>query len=358
MNRKGTALATCLAALLASLAPAAPPAGARAKAVGIAMPTQSAQRWIQDGANMKSILEARGYRVDLQYAEDDIGAQVSQIENMITKGDAVLVIASIDGESLTNVLEKAHTARIPVIAYDRLIRNSPYVDYYATFDNFKVGVLQGDYIVDKLRLNLAKGSFNLEIFAGSPDDNNAGYFFRGAMSRLKPYIESGKLFVRSGQTDFQKVAILRWDGAAAQKRMDDILTSKYTSARVDAVLSPYDGLSIGILSSLKSAGYGGPRKPLPVVTGQDAELASVKSILAGEQTQTVFKDTRVLARRAADMVDALLSGRPAEVNDTRTYDNGSKVVASYLCDPVSIDATSYEAALIGSGYYTAAQLGR
>ncbi len=328
------------------------------KTIGIAMPTQSTQRWIQDGANMKRILEARGYRVDLQYAEDDINAQVTQIENMITKGDAVLVIASIDGESLTNVLEKAHEAGIPVIAYDRLIRNSPYVSYYATFDNYKVGVLQGDYIVRKLDLKYKGGPFNIEIFAGSPDDNNAGFFFRGAMSLLEPYIKSGKLVVRSGQTDFARVAILRWDGAVAQKRMDDILSSKYTDARVDAVLSPYDGLSIGILSSLKSADYGTPRRPLPVVTGQDAELPSIKSILAGEQTQTVFKDTRILAKRAADMVDALISGKPAEVNDLHTYYNGRLIVPSFLCDPVNVDITNYEAVLIDTGYYTAAQLGK
>jgi putative multiple sugar transport system substrate-binding protein len=326
------------------------------KMVGIAMPTQSSSRWISDGNTLKKLLEEKGYQVSLQYAEDNVDAQVAQIENMITKGASVLVIAAIDGESLTNVLEKANAAKIQVISYDRLIRNTPYVTYYAAFDNFKVGVYQGGYIVKKLGLNEGKGPFNIELFAGSPDDNNAGFFFNGAMSELKPFIDSGKLVVKSGQTDFAKVATLRWDGATAQKRMDDILTSKYTDAKVGAVLSPYDGISIGILSSLKSVGYGTKAKPLPVVTGQDAEIPSVKSIIAGEQTQTVFKDTRTLAKVVAGMVDAVLQGKPAEVNDTKTYDNGKKVVPSFLCDIVSVDITNYKEALVDTGYWTADQL--
>ena len=324
--------------------------------VGIAMPTQSSQRWIQDGGNMKQILEERGYVVDLQYAEDNIDAQINQLENMITRGAKVLVIASIDGESLTNVLQKAADAGISVIAYDRLIRNSPHVSYYATFDNYKVGVQQGGYIVERLNLAGGAGPFNIEIFAGSPDDNNAYFFFNGAMDQLQPYIDSGQLVVRSGQTEFARVATLRWDGATAQQRMDNLLTAHYTNARVDAVLSPYDGISIGILSSLKSVGYGASGRPLPIVTGQDAELPSVKSILAGEQTHTVFKDTRTLARRAADMVDAVLQGRPAEVNDTTTYDNGVKVVPSFLEEPVSVDINNWREALVATGYYTEDQL--
>lgn len=327
-----------------------------AKLVGIAMPTQSSQRWIQDGGNMKKILEERGYKVILQYAEDNIDAQVAQIENMITRGVNCLVIASIDGESLTNVLEKAAASNVPVIAYDRLIRNSPHVSYYATFDNYKVGVQQGGYIVEKLGLKEGKGPYNVEIFAGSPDDNNAYFFFNGAMDQLNPYIKKGQLKIRSNQTDFAQVATLRWDGATAQQRMDNIITAHYTNANIDAVLSPYDGISIGILSALKSAGYGRGAKKLPIVTGQDAELPSVKSMLAGEQTHTVFKDTRTLANRAASMVDAVLQGKAAEVNDTKTYDNGVKVVPSYLEEPVSVDITNYREALIDTGYYKEADL--
>ena len=328
----------------------------QAPLVGIAMPTQSSQRWIDDGNNMRNLLIERGFRVDLQYAEDNIDAQVSQLENMITRGANVLVIASIDGESLTNVLELANRNNIPVIAYDRLIRNSPYVSYYATFDNFLVGVLQAQSLVNALNLEGGAGPFNIELFAGSPDDNNSHFFFNGAMSVLQPFINNGRLVVRSGQTGFAQVATLRWDGATAQQRMDNLLAAHYTAARVDAVLSPYDGLSIGILSALRSAGYGTSARPWPIVSGQDAELPSVKSILAGEQNSTIFKDTRVLAQRAVNMVEAVLAGRAAEVNDTTTYDNGVKVVPSFLEHPVTVDITNWEEVLVGSGYYTREQI--
>ncbi|MEN8701939.1 multiple monosaccharide ABC transporter substrate-binding protein [Bacillus infantis] len=319
--------------------------------VGIAMPTKSSERWVSDGKYMKDEFEKLGYKVDLQYAEDVVENQVSQIENMITKGVNILVIASIDGESLTNVLDKAAKQDISVISYDRLIKKTEHVSYYATFDNFKVGVLQGTYIEDKLGLKDGKGPFNIELFAGSPDDNNAYFFFDGAMSVLQPYIDSGKLVVKSGQTEFEQAATLRWDGATAQSRMDNLLSSNYSSDRVDAVLSPYDGISIGILSSLKGVGYGDGSQPLPVVTGQDAELASVKSIIAGEQTQTVFKDTRELAKKAVEMAEAVLEGEEAEVNDTETYDNGEKVVPAYLLEPVSVDQSNYKEVLVDSGYY-------
>ncbi|MGW4164458.1 multiple monosaccharide ABC transporter substrate-binding protein [Streptomyces sp. NPDC004788] len=324
--------------------------------VGIAMPTKSSERWINDGANMVKEFQAKGYKTDLQYGDNVVENQVSQVENMITKGAKLLVIAAIDGSSLTDVLQKAADAHIPVISYDRLIRGTGNVDYYATFDNYKVGVLQGGYIVDKLGLKNGKGPFNIELFAGSPDDNNATFFFNGAMSVLKPYIDSKKLVVRSGQTQFNQIATLRWDGGLAQSRMDNLLSKSYTSARVDAVLSPYDGISIGILSSLKGVGYGGAAKPLPVVTGQDAELASVKSIIAGEQTQTVYKDTRQLAKVAVQMGDAVLTGGKPEVNDTKQYNNGVKIVPAHLLQPVSVDKDNYRKVLVDSGQYTADQL--
>lgn len=324
--------------------------------IGISMPTKSSERWVGDGANMKKEFEALGYTVDLQYAEDVIENQVSQIENMITKGVKVLVIAAIDGESLTDVLQKAADENIQVIAYDRLIKNSEHVSYYATFDNFKVGVLQASYLEEKLGLKDGKGPFNIELFAGSPDDNNAYFFFDGAMSVLQPYIDSGKLVVKSGQTKMEQVATLRWDGATAQSRMDNLLSANYASDTVNAVLSPYDGISIGIISSLKGVGYGTADKPMPIITGQDAEAASVKSIIAGEQTSTIFKDTRELAKVAVSMAQAVIEGKEAEVNDTKTYDNGVKVVPSYLLDPVSVDSTNYKQILVDSGYYTEDEL--
>ncbi|BBY26889.1 sugar ABC transporter substrate-binding protein [Mycolicibacterium sediminis] len=328
----------------------------RSGTVGISMPTKSSERWVADGNNMAEQFKTLGYDTDLQYGDDVVQNQVSQIENMITKGVKALVVAPIDSSSLTDILQRAADAKIPVVSYDRLIRGTANVDYYATFDNFKVGVLQATYVVDRLGLAQGKGPFNIELFAGSPDDNNATFFFNGAMSILQPYIDSGKLVVKSGQTSFDQVATLRWDGGLAQSRMDNLLSKAYTSGRVDAVLSPYDGMSLGIISALKSAGYGTPANPLPIVTGQDAELASVKSIIAGEQTQTVFKDTRELAKAAVQMTDSLLTGGTPEVNDTTTYDNGVKVVPAFLLDPVSVDDTNYQKVLVDSGYYTSAQL--
>jgi putative multiple sugar transport system substrate-binding protein len=324
--------------------------------VGIAMPTKSSARWIADGDNLVKALTAIGYTTDLQYAEDDIPTQVSQVENMITKGAKVLVIAAIDGTTLTDTLQKAADAGIKVLAYDRLIRNSPNVDYYTTFDNFKVGVLQANSIVDCL--GSGAGPFNIELFAGSPDDNNAGFFFNGAMSVLQPLIDSGKLKVQSGQNKFpEQVGTLRWDGATAQARMDNILSTNYADKRVDAVLSPYDGISRGIIASLKQVGYYTADKPAPCVSGQDAELPSVKSILAGEQTSTVFKDTRLLAAQAAKMVNQMLSGATVETNDTTTYENGVKTVPSFLLDMISVTKDNVQKELVDSGYYTAADVG-
>ncbi|MCM2290736.1 sugar-binding protein [Allorhizobium sp. BGMRC 0089] len=324
--------------------------------VGIAMPTKSSARWIDDGNNIVKQLQAAGYDTDLQYGDDDIPNQLSQIENMVTKGDKVLVIAAIDGTTLSDVLKQAHDAGIKVISYDRLIRNSPFVDYYATFDNFKVGVLQADSIVDKLGLKDGKGPFNIELFGGSPDDNNAYFFYNGAMSVLKPYIDSKKLIVRSGQMGMDKVGTLRWDPATAQARMDNLLSAYYTDAKVNAVLSPYDGLSIGIISSLKGVGYGTKDMPMPIISGQDAEIPSVKSILAGEQYSTIFKDTRELAKVTVGMVNALMEGKTPEVNDTKTYNNGVKVVPSYLLNPVLVTKDNVQKVLVDSGYYKADQL--
>jgi putative multiple sugar transport system substrate-binding protein len=324
--------------------------------IGIAMPTQSSERWVADGQGMVEQFEEAGYGTDLQYAEDVVENQVSQIENMITKGVDALVIAAIDGEALSDVLQMAADSDIPVISYDRLILGTENVDYYATFDNYQVGVLQGTYIEEALDLENEEGPFTIELFGGSPDDNNAYFFYDGAMSVLQPYIDEGVLEVRSGQTDMEQIATLRWDGATAQARMDNLLSANYSDEDLDAVLSPYDGISIGVISSLKGVGYGTEDKPLPVITGQDAEVASVKSIIAGEQTQTVFKDTRELAEVAVSMTDAVVQGEEPEVNDTESYDNGTKVVPSFLLEPVSVDADNYEAELIESGYYEESDL--
>jgi putative multiple sugar transport system substrate-binding protein len=327
----------------------------RKPTIGIAMPTKSSARWIDDGNNMVKVLRERGYGTDLQYAEDDIPNQLSQVENMVTKGVKALVIAAIDGTTLSDVLKQANAAGITVIAYDRLIRDTPNVDFYATFDNFQVGVLQAQSIEQGLGLKDGKRPFNIELFGGSPDDNNAYFFYNGAMSVLQPYIDSHKLTVVSGQVGMDKVATLRWDGATAQARMDNLLSAFYSNKRVDAVLSPYDGLSIGIISSLKGVGYGSADQPMPIISGQDAEVPSIKAMLRGEQYSTIFKDTRDLARVAADMVDAALAGKQVAVNDTRTYNNGVKVVPSYLLKPVVVYKSNWEKVLIDSGYYRRSQ---
>ena len=353
MNRRKMLIASLVIGALGAM----PVAYAADKGlVGVSMPTKSSARWIDDGNNMVKELKGAGYSVDLQYAEDDIPNQLAQIENMVTKGVKVLVIASIDGTTLSDVLQKAADKGVKVIAYDRLIKKSKNVDYYATFDNFKVGVLQAQSLVDALKLAEGKGPFNIELFGGSPDDNNAFFFYDGAMSVLKPYIDSGKLVVRSKQMGMDKVGTLRWDGAVAQARMDNLLSAFYGKEKVHAVLSPYDGLSIGILSSLKGVGYCTAQQPCPFVSGQDAEVPSVKSIIKGEQYSTIFKDTRELAKVTVKMVDAVMSGKQPEVNDTKTYNNEVKVVPSYLLVPVPVDKSNYEKVLVGSGYYKAEQL--
>ncbi|XVU30053.1 multiple monosaccharide ABC transporter substrate-binding protein [Actinoplanes sp. CA-054009] len=333
--------------------------------IGVTMPTRTSERWISDGDNVKKQLEALGYKVDLQYAGDDIATQTQQLDNQITKKAKLLIIASIDGTAITTQLENAKANNIPVIAYDRLIRNSPNVDYYATFDNFKVGVQQATSLLTGLKVLNAdgskgsvKGPLNVELFAGSPDDNNATFFFNGAMSVLKPFLDDGTIVVKSKQTDFKTVAILRWQPKVAQERMENLLTSTYKDgAKVDGVLSPYDGLSIGILSALKSSGYGTSAQKYPVVTGQDAEAASVKSIIANEQYSTIYKDTRQLAKTTVEMADAVLKGNKPTTNNDKDYDNGVKVVPSMLLESVIVDKANYKKELIDTGYYTEAQLG-
>jgi putative multiple sugar transport system substrate-binding protein len=319
--------------------------------VGVAMPTKSLQRWNQDGSNMKDQLEAKGFEVDLQYAENEVAKQVEQLENMITKGVNALVIASIDGVALGPVLQEAKAEGIPVIAYDRLIMESDAVDYYATFDNYMVGTIQGQYVIDTLGLADGEvGPFNMEVFAGSPDDNNAVFFNKGAMDALQPYIDSGVLNIVSGQTDFQVIAIQGWTPEGAQDRMDNLLTAFYADKEIDVVLSPNDSLAQGIAASL------GDREPYPVITGQDCDVNSMKNILAGKQSMSIFKDTRTLAAQVVDMVTAIVEGNDVPVNDTETYDNGLGIVPSYLCTPVFADINNYEELLIDSGYYTADQL--
>ncbi len=322
--------------------------------IGVSMPTKDLQRWNQDGENMKKQLEEAGYEVDLQYAGNKVEQQVTQLQNMIANGCKALVVASIDGEALGTVLEEAKAAGIPVIAYDRLIMNSDAVSYYATFDNWKVGVKQGEYIVEALDLeNAGDKKFNIEYVTGDPGDNNINFFFDGAISVLQPYIDDGTLVCQSGQTEKLKVATPNWDTAEAQKRFENILATYYADKDLDVVLASNDSTALGVANALNST-YKGETKP--ILTGQDCDIASTKNILAGTQSMSVFKDTRTLAAQTVKMVDALMKGTEPEINDTETYNNGKKVVPSYLCEPVVCTKDNYKEILIDSGYYTEDQL--
>jgi len=321
--------------------------------IGISMPTQSSERWIKDGNTMKDLLEAKGYTVDLQYAEDDIPTQKSQIENMITKGAQVLIIAAVDGSTLSATLDQAGKDGVKIISYDRLLVDTEAVSYYATFDNRGVGRLQAQSLVDGLKANKGEGPYNIELFAGSPDDTNSFYFYSGAMDILQPLIDAGTVVVVSGQTAQADIGTLRWDGAVAQTRMDSLLVANYTDKQLDGVLSPYDGISRGIISALTSFGYQPGTENWPVVTGQDAEAASIKLIITGEQYSTILKDTRDLAAVAAGMVDAVLSGTEPEINDTETYNNNVKIVPSYLLIPYTVTVDNYQELVMDSGYLTA-----
>ena len=332
---------------------AAPAAEANGTKVGVSMPTKDLQRWNQDGANMEAELKAAGYEVDLQYASNDVQTQVSQIENMINSGCNVLVIAAIEGSSLGEPLDMAKAAGIPVIAYDRLLMNSDAVSYYATFDNYMVGTKQGEYIEQALDLANAEGPFNMEITAGDPGDNNAGFFYQGAMDVLQKYIDEGKINVVSGQTKFEDVATPTWATDVAQARAENILSSNYADGtQLDIWLCSNDSTSMGVQNALE-ANYTGK---YPVITGQDCDKANVKNMIAGKQSMSIFKDTRTLASQVVKMVGQILSGETVDVNDTETYDNGTGVIPSYLCEPVFADVNNYKELLIDSGYYTEADL--
>lgn len=336
--------------------------GSGSNLIGIAMPTKSLERWNNDGAHLDELLKKAGYTTTLQFADNKVDQQITQLQNMINQKPKVLVVASIDGTALGPVLATAAQQKIKVIAYDRLINQTPNVDYYATFDNYQVGKMQGEFIVKQLGLDAGKGPFNLEPFAGSSDDNNAKFFFSGAWDVLKPYVDSKKLVIPSGKKlasneDWKNVSIDAWSSQKAQSEMDNRINSFYTGGKkINVVLSPNDSLALGIEQSLESKGYK-VGADWPVITGQDADLANTKNILAGKQSMTVWKDTRTLGDQVAKMVDQIVKGATVETNDTKSYDNGVKVVPSYLLKPVVVTKDDVKAKLVESGFYTADKLG-
>ena len=361
--RIGAAAAALLVATVA-LAGCSASATATKQIVGVAMPTTTSPRWVADGKNVAAQLQALGRTVDLKYAEDDVPTQVAQIQAMIDEGVGALVVGAIDGTALKDVLAKAAAAKIPVVSYDRLIRDTPDIAYYATFDNALVGAQQADSLLEGLGVLDAKGvdthvtgPFAIELIAGSPDDNNATVFFQGAMKVLQPYLDAGVLVVTSGETDFATIATPAWNGETAAKRLGPILDTFYANKRVDGILAPADIISVPVLEVLRGHGYGTADKPWPIVTGQDADIAAVKAVIAGEQHSTIYKDTRQLAEVAVSMVDALLKGEEPETNDITSYDNGVKVVPSYLLKSQVVTKDNYQDVLVGSGYYTQQELG-
>lgn len=353
-----TTAATAAATTDTTADAAAPAATGEGKKVGVAMPTQSSERWINDGANMKAKLEALGYEVDLQYAEDDVQAQVSQIENMIASGVNCLVIASIDSQALVNVEEQAKAAGIPIIAYDRLLMDTDAVSYYATFDNKGVGTAIGKYIEEKKDLPAAQAageSYTIEFFMGSPDDNNAVMLYNGAMEVLQPYLDDGTLVCKSGRTSFEDTCILRWSQETAQQNCENYLTGFYADEKLDIICSAFDGFAYGCKAALEGAGYT-LGEDWPLITGQDAELMATKNIISGYQTMSIYKDTRLLADKCVTMVQAVLEGGEPEINDSEQYNNNKIVVPSYLCTPVAVDKDNYQEIIVDGGYYTAEQL--
>ena len=353
MKRK-VAMAMVAAMAVGSLAvPVMAEDGAAGGKIGISMPTQSLERWNRDGSYLQKQFEDAGYEVELTYSDNETDRQVNDIQNLISDGVNLLVVAAIDGEALNTVMDEAAEAGIPVISYDRLLMNSDAVTYYATFDNYKVGQKQGEYLVDALDLDNQDGPFNIELFTGDPGDNNCNFFFGGAMDVLQKYIDEGKLVVKSGQTEFEQVATANWDSAKAQDRMDTIIAGNYSDgSNLDAVLCSNDSTALGVENAL-AASYTGE---YPIITGQDCDTPNVKNLVAGKQAMSVFKDTRALATAVVGMVDSIMKGEEPEVNDTESYDNGTGVIPTYLCDPVVVTVDNYKEMLSDSGYYTEDQI--
>ena len=350
MKRKSFSL--LLAAVLLTLVASGCNSAKGQEKIGIFMPTKNEPRWTLDSDSLMRQLQAKGYQVEIKNAEGDVAEQISQIESMIDGGCNVLVIAAIDGSALTDVLQKAAGKNIKVIAYDRLLMDTQNVDYYVTFDNFEVGRLQGAHIEEMLNLNSGAGPFNIEIFAGALTDNNAFFFYDGAMSVLRQYIDNGSLVVISGQTAIEDTTTLEWLGSNAKVRMTKLLGDHYEDGTaLHAVLSPNDGLAMGIIEALTEFGFGGDERPFPLLTGQDSDIANVKAILNGEQSMTVFKDTRTLADRTFRMIDDILLDKTPDTNDSTTYHNNEKFVPTYMCKPVLVTEDNYKSVLVDSGYY-------
>lgn len=330
--------------------------------VGISMPDKLLERWNHDGIFLKEHFEKEGCEVILKYADNLIDTQISDIRSMIDGGADLLVITAVDGAALSSVLDKAKSQGIKIIAYDRLLMNSPSVDYYVSYDNYKVGVLQAEYVISALRLEKSSQTKTIEFVTGDPVDNNARYFYQGAVDTLMPYLESGKLSVLSNQQGFYETSTAQWSTDIAQQRLQIILNSYYPeNVRLDAVLCANDSTALGATRALESD-YNGQNSV--VVTGQDADVANIYSIIEGKQSMTVFKALRdesvvavalglsILSDETPDAELITRSGWKFECSyNTTDYDNGSKIIPSYLLSPITITKDNLEKELFDTGYY-------
>ena len=310
-------------------------------AIGVALPQKTSENWVLAERLFNDGLREAGFKPDVQFANGGVSEQQNQISAMVTKGAKVIIVGAIDGAQLGTQLKQAKDAGATIIAYDRLLLNTENVDYYVAYDNFKVGELQGKALLEGMQKKKPQGPYNIELFAGSPDDANAKVFFDGAMSVLQPKIDDGTLKVLSGQTSFGQAVTQGWKAENAQRRADTLLTGSYGSASLDGVLSPNDTLARAVLTAVKGAG-----KPLPVITGQDSEVESVKSIMAGEQYSTINKDTRKLVEHAIVMVKDIQAGKTPEINDDKSYNNTVKTVPAYLLEPVIVTQENVKTAYV------------
>ena len=333
-------------------------AAAEGGKIGISMPTQSLERWNRDGSYLE------GYDVELTYSDNETDRQVNDIQNLISDGVDLLVVAAIDGEALNTVMDEAADANIPVISYDRLIKSDA-VAYYVSFDNYTVGTLQGQYVIDTLDLDNAKDkTYNIEFTAGDPADNNAGYFFNGAYDTLKPYLDAGTLKVVSGQTDFDSVATAQWDTQTALERMQNILASYYADGtQLDVALCSNDSTALGVTQAIESD-YAGKNDVL--ITGQDGDEANLANIVDGKQSMTVYKAVANEAVVTLDLAEAMLKGETVDDSlikdsgwdfdctyDTESYEtsDGNKC-PSFLLVPTVITKDNMKEELVDTGYYT------
>jgi len=333
--------------------------------IGVAMPTKSLERWNRDGSFLQKAFEEKGYEVELVYSDNDVAKQVSDIENLIADKVNLLVIVAIDGESLSTVLQSAVDAKIPVISYDRLIMNTDAISYYVSFDNYTVGKLQGEYVVDTLKLDLkdTSKSYNIEFTAGDPADNNAGFFFNGAFDVLKPYIDAGILKVPSGQMKFEEVATASWKTETALNRMQNILASYYADGTVlDVALCSNDSTALGVTQAIGSD-YKGTNSV--IITGQDGDEANLANIVDGKQSMTVYKAVANEAVVTVDLADAILKGETPNGDliksagwtfdctyDTESYNNNNATIPSYLLVPTVVTKDNIQTELVDTGYYT------